>query len=143
MPRRADDPFGSFNFLVESDGLLQAGFSEATGLNSEQDVAEYRNGNEGNTIRKLPSLQKYANVVLKRGVGTGQDFLDWRKAVEDGAIERRDVSIVLLDEARVPQVRYNLANAWPCKWTGPDLKANANEVAIEAVELCHEGMTLG
>ena len=143
MPRRQLDPFGSFNFLVETDGVLQAGFSEATGLGSEQDVTEYRNGNEDITMRKLPALKKFSNVVLKRGVMTGQDFLDWRKTVEDGNIDRRDVSIVVLDEAREEQVRYNLSNAWPCKWTGADLKANANEVAIETLELCHEGVRQG
>jgi len=143
MPRRPEDPFGSFNFLVESDGVLQAGFSEATGLGSEQDIAEYRNGNEDITMRKLPALKKYSNVVLKRGVMTGQDFLDWRRTVEDGDIDRRDVSIVILDEARVEQVRYNLSSAWPSKWTGPDLKSNANEVAVETLELCHEGVRIG
>src|SRR5688572_24400914 len=114
MARRQEDPFGSFNFLIESDGVLQAGFSEATGLGSEQDVTEYRTGNDDITMRKLPALKKFANVVLKRGVMTGQDFLGWRKTVEDGLIDRRDVSIVILDESRTEQVRYNLSNAWPC-----------------------------
>jgi phage tail-like protein len=143
MARRPLDPYGSFNFLVESNGILQAGFSEVTGLGSESEAIEYRNGNEDFTPRKLPGLKKFGNVTLKRGVAQGQDFLDWRKKVTDGNIERQEISIILLDESRNEQVRYNLAAAWPCKWMGPDLKANANEVAIETLEICHEGVSLG
>ena len=133
-----------FNFLVESGGLLTAGFNECTGLNQETDPIEYRNGNEDITVRKLPGLKKYGNITLKRGViADVQDFLDWRKTVEDGDIDRREISILLLDEKRQEKVRYNLTNAWPCKWTGPELKAGANEIAVEAVELCVEGVTVG
>lgn len=143
MARRENDPFGSYNFLVESGGLLQAGFSECTGLSSETDPIEYREGNEDITVRKLPGLKKFGNVTLKRGVAVGQDFLAWRSSVIDGLIDRRDISIVILDEQRVEQVRYNLASAWPGKWTGPELKASANEIAIETLEILHEGINLG
>jgi len=143
MARRPTDPYASFNFLVETNGMLQAGFSEITGLNSETEIIEYRNGNEDITPRKLSSKTKQGNVSLKRGVAQGQDFLAWRKSVTDGQIVRQNISIVLLDESKTEVVRYNLANAWPCKWMGPDLKANASEVAIETLELCHEGVTLG
>ena len=143
MARRQLDPFGSFNFLVESNGVLQAGFSECTGLTSESEAIEYRNGDEDFTPRKLPGIKKFGNVTLKRGIALGQDFLDWRKTVTDGNIERQEVSIIILDESRNEQVRYNLAAAWPCKWMGSDLKANANEVAVETLEICHEGVSLG
>lgn len=141
MSRRAMDPLGSFNFLVEINGVLQAGFSECTGLNSESDVVEYRAGDEDFAPRKLPGLKKFGNVTLKRGVALGQDFLEWRKKATDGSINRQDISIIILDEARVEDVRYNLTAAWPCKWIGPDLKANANEVAVETLEVCHEGIS--
>ncbi len=143
MPRRENDPFGSFNFLVESGGLLRAGFSECTGLTSETDPIEYREGSEDFTVRKLPGLKKFGNITLKRGVAVGQDFLDWRKSVTDGDIDRRDISILLLDEQRNEQVRYNLTSAWPCKWMGPEFKGNANEIAIETLEICHEGAAIG
>ena len=143
MPRRENDPLASFNFLVESGGVLTAGFSEGTGLGSETDPIDYRNGNEDIVVRKLPGLKKFGNVTLKRGVSVGQDFFEWRQSVMDGDIDRRDISIILLDEKRTEQVRYNLTAAWPVKWTGPEFKAGANEVAVESLELVHEGASLG
>jgi len=143
MARRENDPFGGFNFLVESGGLLRAGFSECTGLNSETDPIEYREGNEDITVRKVPGLKKFGNVTLKRGVAVGQDFFDWRKKVMEGDIERKDISIILLDEQKNEKVRYNLINAWPGKWIGPELKASANEIAIETLEILHEGVSIG
>lgn len=140
MARRGNDPFASFNFLIESGGVLQAGFSECTGLGTETDVVEYREGNGDITARKLPGLKKFGNVTLKRGVGTGTQIFDWRKTVMDGNIERLDISIILFDEQRNEQQRWNLSEAWPCKWTGPEFKANANEIAIEQLEICHEGV---
>ncbi|MBN1181696.1 MAG: phage tail protein [Bacteroidales bacterium] len=143
MPRRENDPFASFNFLVESGGLLRAGFSECTGLNSETDPIDYREGKDDITVRKLPGLTKFGNITLKRGVAVGQDFFEWRKSVTDGNIDRRDISIILLDEQRNEQLRYNLTSAWPAKWTGPEFKAGANEVAVETIEIIHEGVKLG
>ena len=142
--RREDspfDPFTSFHFVVEADGITVGGFSECTGLDSETDVIEYREGNEqGITVRKLPGLKKFSNITLKRGVSTNLELYTWRKTVMDGAIERKNVSIVLNDEQGNERVRWSLQNAWPCKYVAPELKASANEIAIETVELCHEGI---
>ena len=142
MPRRDTDPFASFNFLLEIDGIVKAGFSEVTGLNSESNVIEYREGNEGITPRKLSGLNKFGNVTLKRGVSHDVDMFNWHKDVMDGDIRRvTSMSIVLRDEKQTEAVRWNLLNAWPVKWMGPDLKANASEIAIEALEITHEGIT--
>jgi phage tail-like protein len=145
MPRRPEDPLAGFNFLLESGGVLRAGFSEITGLNSETDVIEYRNGNEDMTNRKIPGMKKFGNITLKSGLAASpdQDLLTWRHAVEVGDIQRLDVSIVIMDEQRTEQVRYNLRNAWPSKWVGPDLKGGASEMAIEQLEIAHEGVSLG
>ena len=148
MAHRDNDPFASFNFLLESGGLIQAGFSECTGLNSETNIIEYREGRDDATMRKLTGLNKYGNVTLKRGVGTGIQMFEWRRMVKEPSDEptrepRRNISIILLDEKRTEAARYNLKNAWPSKWTGPDFKASANETAIEQLELCHEGVTIG
>lgn len=141
MARRETDPYASFNFRLEVDGIVKAGFSEVTGLNAESNVIEYREGNEGITARKLPGLIKFGNVTLKRGVTTDPELFTLFKNVVDGDIKRDDsMSIVLLDEKRQEAVRWNLRNAWPAKWTGPDLKANANEMAIETLEIAHEGV---
>lgn len=143
MPRRATDPFSSYNFKLEIEGITVAGFSEVTGLNSEQNVVEYREGDEGITPRKLPGLTKFGNITLKRGISPDLQIYNWRKTVTDGDITRKNVSIVLHNEKHDEVVRWNLINAWPSKYTGPDLKANANEVAIEAIELAHEGLERG
>jgi phage tail-like protein len=147
MPRREDDPLAGFNFLLESGGVLRAGFSEITGLNSENDVIEYRTGKDDMTNRKTPGLNKYGNVTLKGGVAAvaaaDQDFIAWRQSVQTGDILRQEISIIVQDELKVEQVRYNLRNAWPSKWVGPDLKGGASEMAIEQLEIVHEGVTLG
>lgn len=139
MPRREEDPFGDYNFVVEIDGVARAGFSEVSGLSTETDIIEYRNGNEAaNAVRKLPGLTKYANVVLKRGITRDSALWDWRRTVIDGQIERRAVQIALLDEARETVVRFILREAWPVKYEGPNLRAQGNEVAIETLEIAHE-----
>jgi phage tail-like protein len=145
MPRRADDPLAGFNFLLESGGVLRAGFSEITGLNSESDVIEYRTGADDPTNRKIAGMRKYGNITLKGGLAAGadHDLVTWRQSVEKGDIQRLNVSIIIQDEMKVEQVRFNLANAWPSKWVGPDLKAGASEMAIEQLEIAHEGVTLG
>ena len=140
MARRATDPFASFNFKLEIEGITVAGFSEVTGLNQESNVIDYREGQEGITPRKLPGLNKFGNVTLKRGISPDLSLYNWRKTVTDGDIERRNASVVLHNEKHEEVVRWNLVNAWPSKYVGPDLKANANEVAIESIELTHEGV---
>lgn len=140
MARRAADPYASQNFLLEIQGITKAGFSECTGLNAETNVIEYREGSDDIVPRKLPGLSKFGNVTLKTGLTTDNSLFTWHKDVMDGNITRQNVSILVLDESRKEQVRYNLVNAWPSKYTAPDLKANANEIAIEAIEIAHEGM---
>ncbi len=143
MPRREGDvfdPYASYNYKLEIDGIQSGGFSECTGLQVESTPIEYREGTEDITARKLPGLIKYGNITLKRGVTVSQDLMTWLKFVQDGDIERRNVSIVLQNELKQDKVRWNLREAWPCKWTGPDMKATSDEVAIESIEICHEGL---
>jgi phage tail-like protein len=139
------DPFGGFNFAVEIEGITIGGFSECTGLDSESDVVDYREGNEDITVRRIAGLRKASNVTLKRGLSTNTELFQWRKSVMDGVIERKNVSIVLYDERGVSgggeRVRWNIQNAWPNKYVGPELKASASEIAIETLEFCHEGIT--
>jgi phage tail-like protein len=142
MPRRNTDPVASFNFQLEIGGITRAGFSEVTGLNAEAAVVEYREGTDDIHTRKLPALIKFGNVTLKRGVVLNDaDMFTLFKNVLDGDIVRADtMSIVLLDEKRQEVVRWNLRNAWPTKWTGPEMKANAGEIAMESLEIAHEGV---
>jgi phage tail-like protein len=137
-PQR-NDPYKAFNFLVEIDGVARAAFSEVSGLESETAVIEYRTGND-NAIRKLPGLTKFGNITLRRGVTQDPELWNWRKSIVEGTPDRRNGSIILLDDQRNPVVRWNFRNGWPCKWEGPALNAKANEVAIETLEIAHEGL---
>jgi phage tail-like protein len=136
------DPFGQYNFLVEIDGVTRAGFTEVGGLTTDQDVIEYREGSESATVRKLPGLRKFSNITLKRGFMRDRELFLWRKTVMDGVTERRSGAIVLLDEARQEVLRWNFTNGWISKWEGPALNAKTNEVAIESIEIVHEGLEL-
>jgi phage tail-like protein len=136
------DPYGNFNFLVEIDGITRAAFHEASGFDSSIDIIEHREGGENITLRKLPGMVKYANISLKRGVTDDRDLYDWHlKWVSgDPAAKRQNGSIILLDRQGQEKVRWNFYNAWPAKWTGPSLTAEGNDVAIETLELAHEGL---
>ena len=138
-----DDPYKGFNFLVEIDGISIAAFCEVSGLASETAVIEYRAGSDrANTVRKLPGLTKYANIVLKRGVTQDTQLWQWRKAIEQGTPDRRSGAIVLLDDERNPVRRWRFSEGWVTKYDGPDLNAKANDVAIETIEIAHEGLTI-
>lgn len=135
------DPFRGYNFLVELDGITRAGFREASGLDSTQDPVEYREGSEkGLTARKLPGLVKYSNITLKWGITNDADIWEWRTKAVSGKVERKNGSVVLLDDAGEEKVRWNFREAWPTKWTGPSFNATSNEVAIMTLELAHEGV---
>ncbi|MEA2563588.1 MAG: hypothetical protein QOH06_5092 [Acidobacteriota bacterium] len=136
------DPFRSFNFAVEIDGLARAGFRECSGLDASQDPIEYREGTEGLTSRKLPGLNKYSNITLKWGMTDDTELWDWRKKAMTGKVERKNGSIVLLDDTGAEKMRWNFREAWPTKWTGPSFNATGNEVAIETLEIAHEGLEL-
>ena len=139
-PPQRDDPYKAFNFIFEIDGIARAGFSEVSGLESETAVIEYRVGGERNAVRKLPGLTKYANIVLRRGVTQDAELSNWRKTVEDGQVDRRNGSIILRDDDGTDVVRWNFFNGWISKWEGPALNASKNEVAIETIEIAHEGL---
>ncbi len=133
------DPYKNFNFLVEIDGITVAGFTECTGLESETEVIEYREGNEASTLRKLPGLTDYSNITLRRGVTDNKELYNWRKSVIDGQTERKSGSIILLNDKQEEVARWNFKQGWPCYMAGPDLNALESEIAIEALEICHEG----
>ncbi len=137
-----NDPYSAFNFLVEIDNVTVAGFSEVSGLTTETDQIDYRNGDEDIIVRKVPGLKKITNIVCKRGWTDSKELWQWRKKVLDGQTERQGGAIVLLNEARQEALRWNFREGWPCKWEGPTLNAKNNETAIETLEICHEGLAL-
>jgi phage tail-like protein len=91
-------------------------------------------------VRKLPGLHRYANIVIKRGITHDLEWWNWHKQVLDGNVQRRNGSVVLLDDQGQEQVRWNFFDSWPCKYIGPTLDARGHDVAIETLELAHEGL---
>ena len=132
------DPYRNFSFLVEIDGITQAGFSDCSGFGASTDPIEYREGGETKTVRKLPGLTKYTNITLKWGLTDSRELYNWYRDVVNGKIERKSGSIILLDLEGNEKVRWNFFEAWPTKWDGPDFTAKGNDVAIETLELVHE-----
>jgi phage tail-like protein len=140
MPNRVD-PYRGFNFLVEIDGITQAGFQECSGLDSTTALIEYREGADPNHTRKLPGLNAFSAISLKRGVTDSDELWQWRLTAVEGRAERKNGSIVLLDEQGTEQIRWNFSNAWASKWTGPAFNATSNGVAVETLEITHEEIT--
>jgi len=137
-----NDPYRKFNFVVEIDGIESSGFLSVDGLESANEVVDYREGNEMTTPRKLPGLTKFSNITLKRGMTTNRDLWEWRKKVLDGATERRNGAIVVLNEAREQVLRLTFRNAWPCRWKVSDLDALESQVLVEEIELVVEDLRL-
>jgi len=139
----AQYPLPTFHFSVQWGGT-RIGFSEVTGLTQENQAIEYRDGSfpEYSSI-KMPGLRKFSNVTLKRGViKADNEFFQWLSTIKLNTVERRDLVISLLNENHEPVMTWKVQNAFPVKLEGPQLKASANEVAIESIELAHEGLEL-
>jgi phage tail-like protein len=136
-------PIPAFHFQVQWGGT-RLGFTEVSGLSVETQIIEYREGNspEYSTI-KMPGMRKNGNVVLKRGIVQGDnEFYNWFNTIQLNKVERRDMVITLLNENHEPVVVWKLRNAFPVKLDAPTLKATGNEVAIETLEVAHEGLTI-
>ena len=135
-------PLVRFQFRVVYDNM-EFIFQEVTGLSAETQVIEYRHNNSKvfDTI-KMPGIQKLGNVTLKKGIFKGDDDL-WKNfnAIKNTA-KKTTVVISLLDESNAVAMSWNLTNAFPTKITATDMKADSNEVAIETMEIAHEGLTI-
>lgn len=136
-------PLPKFHFQVEWGGE-SLGFTEVSGLDVESEVIEYRDGASPEYVKlKMPGQQKYSNITMKRGTFLGDnEFFDWWNTVALNTIERRDLTISLLNESHEPVVVWKVKNAWPSKVQPTDLNSDGNEVAIETIELVHEGLVI-
>lgn len=135
------EPFIAFNFAVEIEGLLVGGFSEVSGLESTIQVEEYREGGANHFVHKLPGGTTHTNLVLRRGLTAVSTLWNWYDDTTRGTISRRNGTIMLLDRRQLPVMWWNFRNALPVRWTGPSLNAGTDEIAFEAIELAHEGLT--
>lgn len=136
-------PLPKFYFMVKIADQ-EVPFQEVSGLDIEAQVIEYRHGNspEFSNI-KMPGIKRSSNVTLKKGVFKGDNsFWDWFNRIKLNTIERKTVVISLLDEKGEPAMTWTLKNAWPTRITGTDMKSDGNEVAVETLELSHEGITI-
>lgn len=112
-----------------------------TGFDASIDVIEYREGDMTQTPIKVPGLKKYGNITLKQGLVDSMVLYEWMTAGLEGDVERKTLTITLLDIAGSPAASWQIINAWPVKYTAPDFNATSSEVAIESLEIAHEGMT--
>lgn len=137
-------PLPVFRFSVSWDGSQNMEFAEVSGLTMEVQTIEYRHGLQKDPVpMQMPGLKKFNNITLKRGVVKGDNaFFEWISTVALNTVEWRDVTISMLDESHAPVVSWKVARAFPVKVEGPGLKASGNEVAIESIELAHEGFTV-
>jgi len=134
------DPYLNYNFAVEIEGLVAGGFSEVSGLQTEIEVQEYREGGLNEYIHKRAGPTKYpTNLVLKKGITDVRTLWNWYSEVTQGKIKRQNMSVLLMDSSGQESLRWNFEQAYPVRWMGPELKATASEVAVEAVEFAHCG----
>jgi phage tail-like protein len=128
-------------FLVEIGSEVVANFQDCSGLAVEIEVQEYQEGGNNEFIHKLPGRMKYPNITLKRGITDNAQFSSWRPKVEGGKItvEKKNLAIILFNHAGETVKTWEVSEAYPIKWTGPDFKASSMEVAIETLELVHQG----
>ncbi|CAA0120012.1 Uncharacterised protein [BD1-7 clade bacterium] len=136
-------PLPVFHFQVEWGGT-NLGFTEVSGLTIENQAIEYRDGlSPEYSVRKIPGMPKYSNITLKRGVvPADNEFFAWLNTNNLNKTERRDLVISLLNEEHAPTMTWKVKNAFPVKVEGPGLKSTGNEIAIETIELAHEGLTI-
>lgn len=137
------DPYRNFRFRVEIDGVTQAGFSDVVFGNTVTDIIEYREGTDLPVMRKLSGLTRYGNIQLRYGITDSMELWKWRRNVIDtgAAGNRRNLSVVLMDETGVDKSRWDVRNAWPVRYDPPDFSAKDGKVAIEVIEIANEGFT--
>lgn len=134
---KGPDRLANFNFRVEIDGVAAGHFAEVSGLSVEQEVVEYRSG-EDSTTRKIPGRVKYGDITLKRGYTSTGTLHDWIEANLTGrdsstTVDRRSGSIIVLNESGEEVTRYNFYEAWPSKWKLSSLDGKGNDVLVEEV----------
>lgn len=137
------DPYSIFNFKIEIDELIVGGFSEVSGLQIEVETDEHREGGVNDYVHKFPKIAKHQNITLKRGLTDSDVLWKWHQDVVNGKIKRKSGRIILLDYEGKEKWFWTFEGAFPVKWNGPDFKADSNGIAIEALELSHNGVKKG
>ena len=135
------DPYMAYSFVVEIEGLITGGFTEVTGLESEIELESYQEGGVNGYIHQFPRRTRYPNLALSHGLTDIDTFWRWYKAATAGNIQLKNGTIMLLNQQRQEKMLWNFKNAYPVKWIGPQFNAsNATAVAVEKLELVHQGI---
>ena len=137
-----NDPYTGFNFIVQNrdSNSVLGGFSEVSGLEIDTEVEEYKEGGRNDYVHKLPTITRYQNLVLKRGLTTSNTLYDWEKEVARGKISPKNISVVLLDSQGREARRWDFKEAFPIKWSSGNLNSTSNSIEIESLELVHKGL---
>lgn len=138
--KRKEDPYLNFRFLLEIEGLIRGGFSDVSGLQAETETEDYQEGGVNSFVHKLLKGTKYSNLVLKRGITNSDVLWKWHQDIVNGKIEPKNIFIIILDYEGQDTLQWEFKEAYPVKWTGPEFKADGNNVAIETLELVHRGI---
>ena len=136
------DPYQGCNFVIEIEGLLVGGFSECSGLEVETELVDYREGGVNDYIHRFAGGTRSPALVLRHGITSGDGLWRWYQMTAAGQVVRRNGTIFLLDSAHVAAIQWDFKDAFPYKWTGPELRAEAASIAFESVELAHRGLRL-
>ncbi len=137
------NPYTIFRFRIEIEGIIVAQVSEITGIQAETEIEPYEEGGVNEFVHQLPKRTKYQQITLKRGITDLDDMWKWYQDVVAGSFKRKNGSIVLMDVEGNDKWLWNFIEAYPVKWTGPDLKADSNTVAFETIVLAHHGIKKG
>lgn len=135
------DPYMSYNFAVEIGGVVVGGFSEVSGLSSEINLESYEEGGLNNYIHKFPKHTTYPNLVLSRGLINIDLFYIWYEATNQGLIQQLNGTILLLNNQQIPVMWWAFKKAYPVKWEGPQFNASSDNIAVEKIELVHQGIS--
>jgi phage tail-like protein len=137
------NPFMPFRFRVEIEGITSAGASEVTGLQIETETEPFEEGGVNDFVYQLPKRTKYQHITLKRGITDMDDMWNWYQEVVSGTFKRKNGAIILMGPIGNDAWRWDFSEAYPVKWTGPELRADSNTVAFETIELAHHGFRKG
>jgi len=135
------DPYQVFNFMVEIEGVLAGAFSECSGLAVETEFFDYREGGQNDYVHRLAGPTKYPPLVLKHGLTQIDGLWTWHQDIVQGNVTRQNGTIYLLDQQRIPVMWWDFKEAYPVKYTGPELRADSGAVAFESIELTHRGLS--
>ena len=141
--QRESDPLIGYQFGIEVGGMVTGYFAEVGGIGSESEIVEHKVSQDGKDfVQKMPGRLKWNDVTLKRGITDNLQIWEWRQLVEDGDVKaaRKNCSILMYDRNANVAARWDFVNAWPSKVSGPEVKADSNDFAIEEMVLVHEGM---